>query len=144
MPHQDVRPNDDPGITGDEFTYDPRDPWHSTADKPMSSGNGMTTNDYFDLNDDAKEAEDIASRHDDGPDYRPTYKPTPVEQSEGGVETHSNDDDGGKAGFGGIDVAAPVNTPATGNVVDNNGNVTQKTGSVAETVQPHWGVDMSR
>ncbi len=147
VPHQDVRPNDDPGITGDEFTYDPRDPWHSTAEKPMNSDNGMNVQEYFDLDEDAKEAEALPRRGDtpdNGSNYTPTYKPTPVEQSEGGVETHSNDDDGGKAGFGGIDVAAPVGTPATGNVVDNSGNVTQQTGGVAETVQPHWGVDMSR
>lgn len=147
VPHQDVRPNDDPGITGDEFTYDPRDPWHSTAEVPMNSENGMNMPQFDELNGDAKDAEALPRRGDtpdNGSYYTPTYKPTPVEQSEGGVETHSNDDDGGKAGFGGIDVVAPVDTPATGNVVNNSGNVTQQTGSVAETVQQHWGADMSR
>ena len=147
VPHQDVRPNDDPGITGDEFTYDPRDPWHSTAEVPMTSENGLNMPQYDERNGDAKDAEALPRRGDtpdNGAHYTPTYKPTPVEQSEGGVTVHSNDDDGGKAGFGGIDVAAPVSNSATGNVVNNNGNVTQQTGSVAETVQPHWGVDMSR
>ena len=145
--HQGVLPNNEPGITGDEFTYDPRDPWHSTAEVPMNSENGMNMPQYDELNGDAKDAEALPRRGDtpdNGAYYTPTYKPTPVEQSEGGVETHSNDDDGGKAGFGGLDVTAPVNTPATGNVVNNSGNVTQQTDSVAETVQPHWGVDMSR
>ena len=145
--HQGVLPNNEPGITGDEFTYDPRDPWHSTAEVPMNSENGMNMPQYDELNGDAKDAEALPRRGDtpdNGAYYTPTYKPTPVEQSEGGVETHSNDDDGGKAGFGGLDVTAPVNTPATGNVVNNSGNVTQQTDSVAETVQQHWGADMSR
>ncbi len=144
-----VLPNDDPGIKGDPPTMDPNDPWHSTAEKPMNSGNGMTTNEYFDLNNDAKEAEDVANRHADGPDtsghYRPTYQPTPVEQSEGGVEVHSNDDTGKDGIGGGIDTAAPVDNNVTGEVLNSNG---EPTGQTADTQydgdQPHWGADMSR
>lgn len=144
---QDVLPNDEKG-PGDS-TIDPNDPWHSSAEKPMNSGNGMSTGDYFDLNEDAKEAEEIAGRHSDGPDtsghYRPTYQPTPVEQSEGGTTVHSNDDTGKDGIGGGIDTAAPVDKPVTGEVLDSNGD---ETGQTADTQydgdQPHWGADMSR